>query len=105
MKKEILEKLGIPEDKWKEVRDEYWADVQKVVNRTIRKQEKKQTDAVTEDLKSAILSMVKLINEPVRLQKILAAANNQYYKMCVDQDAEREQQLVSKAMSEEGGGS
>ena len=90
MKRDILEKLGVPVEKWEEFRTEYWADVQKVAERKTRKQEKRKTDMEAGDYKAAILSMLKLIDEPARLQKILASVNNQYYKMGVGQDTDRE---------------
>ena len=82
MKKELLEKLGIPEAKWKEVREEYWTDVNKVAKRLEWKKNEEQIPQETEDwlIRSAIDAMLKLIKQPETLNSILKFINAAYYK-------------------------
>lgn len=88
MKKEMLESLGIPEEKWKEARSEYWNDVNTVVKRKIKEYERNNKPSAVR-VRDAITAIIQLVSDSTRLEKILTVANNQYYNQCREQEAER----------------
>lgn len=81
MKRELLEELGVPEEKWKELRAEYWSDVNKAAKRLECKKNEGQLTSENEEwlTRSAIDAMLKLIKRPETLDRILQYINKAYY--------------------------
>lgn len=82
MKREELYSFGIDESHRKDFLAVYWKDVRKAADQMIQKKKRKtEGDPSPEELREAIGCMVKLIPDPVRLQRVLTYVNTQYHKM------------------------
>ena len=82
MKREELYSFGIDESHRKDFLAVYWKDVRKAADQMLQKKGRKvKGDPSPEELREAIGCMVRLIPDPVRLQRILTYVNTQYHKM------------------------
>lgn len=80
MKKTDFISFGVPENRVKEFQKAYWADVRQ----SARNIAVKERCTKAEDLKAAILSMIQLMPDTDKLERILYVINRQYYYMCLE---------------------
>lgn len=80
MKRAEIISFGVPESRVKDFQKAYWADVRQ----SARNLANKERCTKVEDLKAAILSMIQLMPDPDKLERILYVINRQYYYMCLE---------------------
>lgn len=100
MKKSDLIAFGIPEERHKAFKAAYWADVRISARQIIEK----GMEPKAEDIQEAIASMIRLIPDVDKLQKVLSTINRLYYKQFQETEKERNRQFT-ESIQEEGSAS
>ena len=96
MKKTELISFGIPEEKVCAFQDAYWADVKKQAVRMAEADKGLETAPAPSAIREAIVAMVRLISDPVRLSLILSNVNRHYQTFRSEQDNSGKQPAMAQ---------
>lgn len=102
MNKAELMEYGIKAEKIRAFQEEYWADVKKQAARMVKEEKERDADPSPASIREAIASMLCLIPDPARLNKILYNVNRHYAEYRNEQYQAQEKTLKQPETVQKG---